>query len=154
MVKMNKKDLLLKLLLIIFSLTIILNVRLVKIDGNSMKPTLTNGDIIFYSNNIKRINRFDIIIFSKNNEIFIKRVIGMPGDSISYKKNTLYVNNIKVEEKYLKSITEDFNFINISKDKYFVIGDNRLYSYDSRNFGLVDKNEIKGKMFFKIKKFL
>ncbi len=127
-----------------------------KVDGNSMQPTLKDNDIILYYKSKKNIKRFDIIIFKRNNNLFIKRVIGLPGDSIKYIDNTLYVNDNPIEEDFQKSITNDFNISDITSsdvipnNKLFVLGDNRLFSTDGRSFGFIDINDVNGIMIIKI----
>lgn len=127
-----------------------------KVDGNSMQPTLKDNDIILYYKSKKNIKRFDIIIFKRNNNLFIKRVIGLPGDSIKYIDNTLYVNDNPIEEDFQKSITNDFNISDITSsdvipnNKLFVLGDNRLFSTDGRSFSFIDINDVNGIMIIKI----
>lgn len=127
-----------------------------KVDGNSMQPTLKDNDIILYYKSKKNIKRFDIIIFKRNNNLFIKRVIGLPGDSIKYIDNTLYVNDNPIEEDFQKSITNDFNISDITSsdvipnNNLFVLGDNRLFSTDGRSFGFIDINDVNGIMIIKI----
>lgn len=127
-----------------------------KVDGNSMQPTLKDNDIILYYKSKKNMKRFDIIIFKRNNNLFIKRVIGLPGDSIKYIDNTLYVNDNPIEEDFQKSITNDFNISDITSsdvipnNKLFVLGDNRLFSTDGRSFGFIDINDVNGIMIIKI----
>lgn len=127
-----------------------------KVDGNSMQPTLKDNDIILYYKSKKNIKRFDIIIFKRNNNLFIKRVIGLPGDSIKYIDNALYVNDNPIEEDFQKSITNDFNISDITSsdvipnNKLFVLGDNRLFSTDGRSFGFIDINDVNGIMIIKI----
>ena len=127
-----------------------------KVDGNSMQPTLKDNDIILYYKSKKNIKRFDIIIFKRNNNLFIKRVIGLPGDSIKYIDSTLYVNDNPIEEDFQKSITNDFNISDITSsdvipnNKLFVLGDNRLFSTDGRSFGFIDINDVNGIMIIKI----
>lgn len=121
-----------------------------------MKPKLSNNDIIIYSKNINDIKRFDVIIAKVNNELYIKRVIGLSGEKIEYLDEVLYVNGEKIVEPFEKSITNDFSVDDIISDniipdnKILVLGDNRLYSTDSRNFGLIDIATIKGKFIFKL----
>lgn len=121
-----------------------------------MKPTLYNGDIIIYKKNKKNIERFDIVIFKLNNQFFIKRVIGLPGEKVEYSNNKLYVDNEVIDEYFQKSITNDFSIESITnnnfipEDKILVLGDNRLYSHDSREFGLIDISKVEGIFLFKI----
>ncbi len=136
----------------------------VQVSGNSMYPTLHNKDIMLLekvSVKFSDIKRGDIIVARHEKTKIIKRVIGLPGDNLYVKDNTLYINDKKYEEDYLMDglITDDFtllgtaNVVKIPKGKYFVMGDNREDSLDSRIFGLVDQNNIEGKAFFTIYPF-
>lgn len=130
-----------------------------KVEGDSMDPTLEPGNYILYET-YSDIDRFDIIIFSnEQGETFIKRVIGLPGDSITYKEGQLYLNGELVEEPFLGTekqqgldvFTSDFDLLSLTgkgtvpEDSYFVLGDNRVRSKDSRIFGFVGKENIAGK---------
>lgn len=127
--------------------------------GPSMKNTLSNRDIVLLSRihyKFFDIKRFDVISFEYDDtKYLIKRVIGLPGEKIEYKNNSLYVNGKLIEEDYLKNIkTEDFNiqklgYETIPDGKYLVLGDNRGDSLDSRSFGFIDENKILGKVIFK-----
>lgn len=146
----------LKIIILIATLILIFSIGFAKVDGNSMKPTLDNNDIVIYRKNTNNIKRFDIIIIKVNNELFIKRVIGLPGENIRYLDNKLYINNVIVDEPFQKSLTKDFNINDvifkeeIPNNKVLVLGDNRLYSHDSREFGLIDISDIEGVMLFKL----
>ena len=80
----------------------------------------------------------------EEHEPLIKRIIGLPGESIEYKDNELYVNGKKVKDKFGTYETEDF-YYNVPKGEYFVLGDNRTNSMDSRVFGSFKKKQIRGK---------
>jgi signal peptidase I len=90
------------------------------------------------------IKRFDIVVVDREKEYIIKRVIGLPGETIEYKDNELYVNGNKVVEKYDREQTEDFT-VKVPEGSYFVLGDNRINSLDSRYFGPFKRNKILGK---------
>lgn len=132
--------------------------------GDSMNPSLTDGDRVLV---LRRSNpsRGEIIMFKapdKDNTYYIKRVVGVPGDSIQVKDDVLYVNNEAQPEKYLaaakkqyqaetgKSYTDDFELFkstkrfNVPVNQYFVLGDNRPNSTDSRTFGFVNSTAIVG----------
>jgi signal peptidase I len=125
----------------------------VRVRGRSMLNTLKNNDIMIlnklsYKNN--DIKRFDIVVVKNNNELIIKRVIGLPGEKISYKNNELYVNGKKVNESFKKvkdDNLEDYTIDNevVPKGYYFVLGDNRPESADSRIIGYIKKDKILGK---------
>ncbi|MCF6137086.1 signal peptidase I [Pseudalkalibacillus berkeleyi] len=134
------------------------------VDGESMMPTLQNGDRMIVnkvSYDIGEPKRFDIVVFNApEGKDYIKRIIGLPGDEIEYKDDTLYVNGKKVPEPYLKAykesnqngnLTYDFQLSEqigtqtVPKGHIFVMGDNRQHSKDSRNIGAVQMDAIIGK---------
>lgn len=129
------------------------------VSGNSMNPTLENGELLILRKigyNAKTIKRFDIVIIQSGKEELIKRVIGVPGEHISYKNNKLYVNDKEVAQNFTALDTEDFNLEEICScsvipnGKYLVLGDNRPVSKDSRIIGLIDISDILGKAEFRI----
>lgn len=139
----------------------------VAVDGESMYPTLHDNDImLLYKLRLKTvgINRFDIVVINTDEGKLIKRVIGLPGDKIKYEinkdedgnsKGILYINGEIVEEKFIdekaKANTCKYNNIDICeretevpKGEYYVMGDNRGNSKDSRIIGTIEKKQIKG----------
>lgn len=131
----------------------------VRVDGKSMNPTLENGQILLLEKINSNYKRFDIVVinYEENGqtEKLIKRIIGLPGEHISYRNNTLYVNNKKVEEPFFHFETPDFDIAtlgsyNIPEDSYFVVGDNRINSNDSRYLGFMKKDQIIGKIVFSV----
>lgn len=131
----------------------------VRVDGKSMNPTLENGQILLLEKINSNYKRFDIVVinYEENGqtEKLIKRIIGLPGEHISYRNNTLYVNNKKVEEPFSHFETPDFDIAtlgsyNIPEDSYFVVGDNRINSNDSRYLGFMKKDQIIGKIVFSV----
>ena len=129
--------------------------------GPSMKGTLDAGDVTIVNKLVykfRTIKRNEIVSINQKDKIMVKRVIGLPGEHIKYKDNKLYVNgslvlenNISVETKDFK--LEDIGYETIPKDMYFVLGDNRTNSSDSREFGLVKKDEIIGKIVMRLYPF-
>jgi signal peptidase I len=129
----------------------------VKVQGLSMFPTLNDGEILILKKYDKSYKRFDIVVLNKDNSKLIKRIIGLPGEHISYVDNVLYVNDKKIDEEFLPSNLdfEDFDTIllgnsTIPKGYYFVVGDNRNNSTDSRIFGFVKKEDILGTVSFRL----
>lgn len=114
------------------------------ISGNSMYPTLKDKQVVKVSK-IKEINRFDIVIAKKtDNYLIVKRVMGLPNEKIEYKNNHLYINDKPVTEDFIDLYsTKTENFVYTLKDnEYFLLGDNREYSTDSREHGPFRKEEI------------
>ena len=123
----------------------------VRVDGDSMKNTLKNGDILLLYK-LSSINRFDIIVLDeeKDNEKIIKRVIGLPGETVAIKKGKIYINDKVIDDEYAYGETSDYDKVTLEDDEYFILGDNRLISKDSRYFGPIKENEIKGKIVFRL----
>ena len=138
-------------------------IRPITIVGSSMYPTLANNDRGVINSLVltkSTIERFDVVVldWQENNERIIKRVIGLPGDHIEYKEDELYINGILYEEPFLNRdymaeakqvkgvdrFTEDFVY-DVPNDGYFVLGDNRLNSLDSREMGCFKMDDIVGK---------
>ena len=123
------------------------------VDGPSMEPTLYDNNVILLnklSYKLNGIKRFDVVVVDWKGEKIIKRVIGLPGEHVEYKDGNLYIDGFIVEEDFKHKETSDFKlesigYLTIPGDKYFVVGDNRPNSTDSRlGVGLVDKEDILG----------
>lgn len=154
-----------KILKEVFSYVVILLVVLfikmyvvspIKVNGNSMHNTLYDKDIMILNEFIYRfsdVNRFDIVVVEENGELLIKRVIGLPGETIKCENGVIYINDKKINDKYAYSSTNDFLEVDIKDDEYFVMGDNREVSLDSRVYGAYKKGDIKGKASFTIYPF-
>lgn len=118
----------------------------IRVNGDSMNKTLKDGWIMLLLKN-QDIQSDDIIVISKKltGENLIKRVIALPGETISCENGIIYVNGKKYDDKYAYGKTSDFEKVILKDDEYFVLGDNREISYDSRSFGVVSKKYISGK---------
>lgn len=125
----------------------------VKVNGTSMIDTLHDSDIMILnklSYKFNDIKRFDIVVVDDKEELIIKRVVGLPGEYIEYKNNKLYVNGKYIKEEFSHKYTDDFSIneleaTKIPEDCYFVLGDNRVNSKDSRIIGFIPKEQILGK---------
>lgn len=126
----------------------------IKVNGDSMNNTLKDKDIMILdkiSYRFQDIKRFDIVVIKNDKEYLIKRVIGLPGETVEYKNNKLYINNKNVAEKFNHEETPDFILEEkIPEGYYFVVGDNRPVSNDSRYIGLIKEEDILGKTSFVI----
>lgn len=119
--------------------------------GVSMYPTFKDYDYVMINKNIYRHSEpeyGDIVVFKEGGNLLIKRLIGKPGDKISFKDGNVYRNDKKLNEKYVrdketKSYIGDVVFLN--DDQYFLMGDNRPDSLDCRDFGPISKDLIVGK---------
>lgn len=158
MEKKNKKAILKEILSYIVIILIVLFIKMyivspIRVNGNSMYDTLHDKDImilnefIYYFSDVKRN---DIVVVEEDNEYLIKRVIGLPGERIKCENGEIYINGKKYNDKYSNSGTKDFEEIKIKNGEYFVLGDNRKVSLDSRTFGSYKKKEIKGKASFTV----
>lgn len=134
-----------------------------QVKGASMDPTFHDGEYILTDKISYRFNqpqRGDVIVFKapRNPDFdYIKRIIGLPGDTISIVDGLVYVNNQKIDEKYIDSETiilpgqfiKEGQQITLGGNEYFVLGDNRSHSSDSRQWGTVPRKDIIGKVFFR-----
>jgi signal peptidase I len=127
-----------------------------QIEGTSMEPTLVNGDVVLLTKTTS-FDRGELCGFSWNNKLLIKRVIGIPGDWIEIDTDgTVYLNGEKLDEPYAQQLSVgecDLEFpFQVPQEQYFVLGDMRESSIDSRNtlIGCVAKDQIVGKVFFRI----
>lgn len=126
------------------------------VEGESMEPTLVNGERIVYNKFVYLIGspeRGDVVIIKRPFKNYVKRIIALPGEKIEMKNHILYIDDQPSEQQYLseESDTHTGNFgpYSIPNEHYFVMGDNRAISKDSRNgLGLIEEDEIVGRSEF------
>lgn len=129
--------------------------------GDSMSPQLNNGDVVLVDRfvyNVSTPKRGDIIVFkpkgNENSHYYIKRIIGLPGESVEIIEGSVYIDGEKLEEDYAASLIHDVGIlsekITLAGDEYFVLGDDRDKSEDSRmaDVGNVKRSYIYGKAWF------
>jgi len=147
-------------LLIAIGLALVIIVFLyqpVKVEGTSMAPLLSDQERIFINKFVYRfepIQRGDVVVFwypLDHSKSFIKRVVGLPGEAVEIRQGAVYVNGKIVPEPYVPPQYEDlsdFGPVRVPKDNYFVMGDHRISSNDSRVFGPVESRYIYGRAVF------
>ena len=124
----------------------------VKVEGIAMEPSLKHGDRVFISRDLDRIERSDIVIFyypADQSKSFIKRVVGLPNDRVEIREGQLFINGDRVTEPYVDSknnqSSRSTKEISVPEDNYYVVGDNRDNSNDSRSWGPLPRHFIYGK---------
>jgi len=134
-----------------------------KVSGSSMVPTFQSGDYILTDKVTYRFvkpGRGDIIVLKNprdETQDFIKRIIALPGDTVRVEDEEVYINDLLIQELYLPSETQtrsgsflhDGESVKVGQNQYFVFGDNRGASSDSREWGPITKDEIIGRVVFR-----
>ena len=128
-----------------------------RITGSSMERTLNGGDVVLVYDLAYAFGnapqRGDIVecTFPERSGRYVKRLIGLPGDRIEIRENCVYINGEYLSESYVSSVAEDYA-IQLGADDYFVLGDNRADSYDSRaaDIGTLKQENIHGRVLMKI----
>lgn len=149
------RDILFALVTAVFIVVFV--IQPVKVEGTSMQPRLVDQERIFVNRFIYRfadIQRGDVVVFWYPRDpakSFIKRVVGVPGDTVEIRRGAVSVNGSEIREPYLKSEYRDHESYRrtvVPPDHYFVLGDHRNSSNDSRNWGFVPRDLIYGKAIF------
>lgn len=134
-------------------------VRPFQVTGNSMVPTFLNGEYVFTNLLAQRfgpLNRGDVIVFKappSEEKDYIKRIIGLPGDKVKVESGKVYLNDKLLDEPYIatdvrtdaRGFAQEGQEVLVSENSYFVMGDNRPFSSDSRDWGLVTFDKVIGK---------
>ncbi len=147
----------------VFALVYLFVAQFHKVSGNSMIPTFHNGDYIItekISYKLGEPKRGQVIVLKnpkEESQDFIKRIVALPGDTIRIQNGAVFINDQAISEKYLPEgtitlpetfLTEGLT-IKAGENQYFVLGDNRNHSSDSREWGTITRQEIIGRAFFR-----
>lgn len=136
-----------------------------KVDGSSMEPSLSDGDNLIVEKLSYRFHdpeRYDIIVFPyqhAENVYYIKRIIGLPGETVQVIDGYVYINGELLDEHYGAEVMLDSGIakdpIELGDDEYFVLGDNRNHSSDSRDasVGVLKKNQLVGRAWVRVYPF-
>ena len=143
---------------VILSLIIVLPVRLFLIEpfyvkGQAMVPTYEDGSYLLIDKFSKDYQRGDVVVFRyplDKSKYFVKRIIGLPGESIKIIDGQVFINNEALDETdIIKSTSDEYEAL-LSEKEYYLLGDNRPASLDSRMFGPVTENDIMGAVFYQV----
>lgn len=125
-----------------------INYTIVLVSGPSMEPNYYDTNVLLAERHYDYLQRFDVVVIYSEvaQKTLIKRVIGLPGETVEYKGNMLYINGEPIIDAYNYGGTEDFS-VTLDSEHYFCLGDNRTNSADSRKYGNFTENDIFAKVF-------
>lgn len=129
--------------LFILFLFFLFNFKIIIVSGQSMSPSFNNGQIVLMKKS-EKIERNNVVILNKDGEEFIKRVVATNGDIVEQKQGYVFINNMKT----FYTTNKDCKAINLKENQFFVIGDNYKDSYDSRDYGIINNDDIQGVILF------
>ena len=155
-IKSILKEILELVLILIVAVIIIMPIRIFLaspfiVSGASMEPTFSHADYLIVEKVSSDFNRGDVVVIEKGGVNFLKRIIGLPGETIKIKEGNVIITKNEqtyvLEERFIdpkQPILEDFAETTIRNNHFFVMGDNRKYSRDSRNWGPIRREQILG----------
>lgn len=118
--------------------------------GSSMSPALKEDEVYLVRKKVDHFQRGDIVVFEhpKEGYFFVKRVIGFPDEEVEIKDNYVYINGQRLQEPYLaeEQSIKDFQPVRVPSEHFFMLGDDRVNSYDSRDFGMIKISWVEGKV--------
>lgn len=127
-----------------------INYTIVLVSGPSMEPNYQDANVLLAERHYDYLQRFDVVVIYSEvaKKTLIKRVIGLPGETVEYKGNMLYINGEPTYDAYNYGGTNDFS-VTLDSEHYFCLGDNRTNSADSRKYGNFTEDDIFAKVFGK-----
>lgn len=143
------------LLLIIIFLFFRYAIEITIVSGESMNPTIEDGDVLLTSKLLFSEKRGSVVLFNHDDGFqVVKRIIGLPGETIAITDGTVYINHTSFKEDYIKGVSGDYPETIIPEGHYFLVGDNREpgESLDSRSsrIGMISEQELTGKVSFSV----
>lgn len=123
------------------------------VNGEAMSPAYNNNDYLLINKFSEDFSRGDVIVFQYEKQpgaFLIKRIIGLPGEKVEIKNGKVFINDRALNESYYSGETAGDTSVTLTQDQYFVLGDNRTKSLDSRIFGPITKSSIEGKVFYRV----
>jgi len=124
-----------------------------EVNGPSMEPSLQSGDHLLAIRTIApftHLRRSDLVVFTRKGEAvdYIKRIVGLPGETVQIRDGRVWINGQALTEPYARGATlSDFAEIQLGTKEFFLLGDHRIISRDSRNLGPISRENIRGKAF-------
>ncbi len=134
--------------MLILASVLFLSGKLIIVSGSSMEPSFHDGELLLLTDNLSGISEGDIIIFKdpeSENEL-VKRIIGIPGDTVTVSEDGIFINHEKIDDLNADITAVTLNTYDLSDTEFFVLGDNREHSRDSRFFGPVSEKSIHSKV--------
>ena len=139
MCKKNSKDLIKIIIHVLLAVVFVLNFKIIRVNGQSMSPTLDNGQVILTSRHTDDLKRNSIVIVKYNDELIVKRIAALENDTVVMKDDAVFVNGVKLSNSSYEG--EDMS-ITLKKGEVFILGDNHKVSLDSRYFGTISTDMI------------
>ena len=139
MCKKNSKDLIKIIIHVLLAVVFVLNFKIIRVNGQSMSPTLDNGQVILTSRHTDDLKRNSIVIVKYNDELIVKRIAALENDTVVMKDDAVFVNGVKLSNSSYEG--EEMS-ITLKKGEVFILGDNHKVSLDSRYFGTISTDMI------------